>query len=70
MICRYFVFFILFSVFGWIFETVYGMLYTGEWENRGFLYGPICPIYGTGAVSIIAVCDFISLITGGYELRW
>ena len=70
MICRYFVFFIIFSIFGWVFETVYGMLYTGEWENRGFLYGPICPIYGTGAVSIIAVCDALSTLTGGYELKW
>ncbi|MCR5786029.1 MAG: putative ABC transporter permease [Eubacterium sp.] len=70
MICRLFVFFMIFSVFGWIFETVYGMLYTGKWENRGFLYGPICPIYGTGAVGIIVVYEMLGKITGGYNLKW
>ena len=47
---RYFVWFILYSFMGWAFETLYCTVTTGKWANRGFLYGPICPIYGVGAV--------------------
>lgn len=37
---------------GWIYETLYCTIKSGKWENRGFLYGPVCPIYGTGAIAI------------------
>ncbi len=47
--------FTLYSVIGWIYETFYCTVKTGKWENRGFLFGPVCPIYGTGAVAIILV---------------
>lgn len=69
MICRYFVFFMAFSVCGWAFETIYGMLYTGKWENRGFFYGPICPIYGTGAVSITFIYEQFLQKFHGFDLQ-
>ena len=37
---------------GWIYETLFCTIKSGKWENRGFLFGPACPIYGTGAVAI------------------
>lgn len=37
---------------GWIYETLFCTVKRGKWENRGFLFGPACPIYGTGAVAI------------------
>lgn len=52
---RYFVLFIIYSVMGWIYETTLCTIKDKQWENRGFLLGPVCPIYGTGAVAISAV---------------
>ena len=40
---------------GWIYETLFCTIKTGEWDNRGFLFGPVCPIYGTGTVTIITI---------------
>lgn len=49
-ISYYFVYFLVISVIGWIYETLLTIFTKGRWENRGFLFGPLCPIYGTGAV--------------------
>lgn len=61
LISRYFVWFILFSVLGWMFETTYCTIKEGEWRNRGFLYGPLCPIYGSASVTLIALSDFLNI---------
>lgn len=42
--------FLFFSFLGWVWETVYCTIKTGHWSNRGFLYGPVCPIYGAGCL--------------------
>ena len=47
--------FIVFSLLGWIYETIYTVIVTKKWDKRGFLFGPICPIYGVGAVTAIWV---------------
>ena len=44
--------FLFYSFGGWLFESIYMIIKEGIWENRGFLFGPICPIYGTGAMAI------------------
>lgn len=49
IICRYFVYFIIYSFLGWIYETFYCTVHEKAWENRGFLYGPCIPLYGVGA---------------------
>ncbi len=49
IICRYFVYFIIYSFLGWIYETCYCTIHEKAWENRGFLYGPCIPLYGVGA---------------------
>lgn len=67
-ISRWFVLFILYSVLGWIYETTFCTIKGGKWENRGFLYGPLCPIYGAGAASLLAVMEAIS--NTGFEYRW
>ena len=41
-----------------------------KWENRGFLYGPLCPIYGAGGVAITAIADFISVHTDATFTWW
>ena len=59
IISRYFVWFIVYSFLGWCFETVYCTATQRQWANRGFLYGPICPIYGCGAVSISIIIELL-----------
>ena len=44
---------------GWIYESIYCTIRAKKWENRGFLYGPLCPIYGAGGVAITAIADLI-----------
>ena len=52
-IWRIFAYFIIYSVIGYIIETVFGMVTKGVIESRqSFLYGPFCAIYGLGAVNI------------------
>ena len=53
----YFFVFIIASVFGWIMELCYSSVTMGRLNIPGFLYGPWCPIYGTGAVIIMSMCD-------------
>ncbi|MDO5559471.1 MAG: putative ABC transporter permease [Oscillospiraceae bacterium] len=45
-----FFFFSFWSVFGWFMEVIDRTLETGGFENRGFLNGPFCPIYGFGVL--------------------
>ena len=53
-IWRILAYFIVYSVIGYIVETLYGIITKGVWESRqSFLYGPFCGIYGLGAVIMI-----------------
>lgn len=45
----YVVYFIVLSFIGYIYECTAMTMWSGKWDNRGFLYGPIIPIYGFGA---------------------
>ena len=47
-------YFVLFSFVGWILETLFCLYTLHYFTKRGFLYGPICPIYGWGALLLIA----------------
>lgn len=38
---------------GWCVEVCYMTLETGEYQNRGFLNMPICPIYGFGVLMVV-----------------
>ena len=49
----YFIYFIIFAFIGWLIETAYSFYSLGHFTKRGFLYGPLCPIYGWGAIILI-----------------
>ena len=49
----YIFYFFIFSFLGWLLETTYSFIVLGHFVNRGFLYGPLCPIYGWGALILI-----------------
>ncbi|MGB4661656.1 MAG: putative ABC transporter permease, partial [Mobilitalea sp.] len=53
----YYVFyiFILYSVGGWIYESTLVSVQKKSFINRGFLTGPVIPIYGCGALAVYLV---------------
>ena len=55
IICAYFFTFVIYSVAGWVLETLLYLIRDKKVVKRGFLFGPVCPIYGTGAVLCTAV---------------
>ena len=46
-------YFFVYALLGWCAEVCYAALRTGHFVNRGFLNGPVCPIYGVGVVVVI-----------------
>lgn len=42
--------FLIYSILGWCVESIYMSFCEKRLVNRGFIFGPICPIYGFGAV--------------------
>ena len=48
-----FAYFIIYAFVGWVCEDLYCGIPAKKFINRGFLYGPYCPIYGVGAVCVI-----------------
>ena len=49
----YILYFFILAFLGWCMETIYGFIVLGHFIKRGFLYGPLCPIYGYGALILI-----------------
>jgi len=47
--------FMAYGFLGWLMESTYVSLKSHHWVNRGFLKGPICPIYGVGALLILLI---------------
>lgn len=45
--------FFVYAFLGWCTEVSYAALRTGKFVNRGFLNGPVCPIYGCGVVVVL-----------------
>ena len=46
-------FFFIYSFIGWVWESCYVSVRKRRWVNRGFLHGPMLPIYGSGALVIL-----------------
>ncbi|MEG0026386.1 MAG: putative ABC transporter permease [Bacilli bacterium] len=49
----FFLFFMIGSIVGWIYEVIFYLIQDHQFYNRGFLYGPYLPIYGYGTVLMI-----------------
>lgn len=50
---QWLLFFFIYSFIGWIWESCYVSARKRQWVNRGFLHGPMLPIYGSGALVIL-----------------
>ena len=53
MLYRFIWIFFIYAFLGWCTEVSYAALVTGKFVNRGFLNGPVCPIYGFGVVIVL-----------------
>ena len=53
------VIFFMFAFLGWVWESIYCTAKDRKWANRGFLYGPICPIYGCGGIIGLFACNLV-----------
>lgn len=52
---KLFLWFLFYSFAGWVYESILVSVMEHRPVNRGFLNGPLCPIYGSGAVLAIVV---------------
>ncbi len=62
--------FFIYSFLGWCVEVAFVAVTLGKVENRGFLNGPVCPIYGCGMLGVLAILapireQWILLFLGG-----
>lgn len=72
---KYILMFFIYAITGWIMESTMISIKNKKFVNRGFLVGPICPIYGYGALLVtillkkyqddIVVTFFMSMIICG-----
>ena len=51
----WFLWLMIYSIIGWVYESTICSISQRKLINRGFLNGPYCPIYGTGAVLVLLV---------------
>lgn len=54
---NHFLYFFIYSFGGWVCECIYCSIPAKKFINRGFLYGPYCPIYGFGALLVTLLLD-------------
>ena len=52
-ITRLILYFVIYSFLGWVLETCFCSIKARRLVPRGFLYGPVCPIYGVGVCMMI-----------------
>ncbi len=62
-------YFMIYSFAGWLLEEIYHAVNKGIIVNRGFLNGPLCPVYGFGALSIFVMSDLIGQEGSGEQIE-
>ena len=65
--------FFVYVFLGWCAEVAYAAVHNGKFVNRGFLNGPVCPIYGVGMLVVVTLLwglrhNLILLILGSAGL--
>jgi len=59
--------FLVYSFVGWLWETPYVSLKQKKWINRGFLRGPIIPIYGFAIVTVVLSMAYLDVFLSSVE---
>ena len=52
-------FFLIYSFAGWVIEVIFHVVVGGKIINRGFLNGPVCPVYGFGMISVLLIYNLV-----------
>ena len=52
--------FLIYSFLGWCVEVSFVAVTSGRVVNRGFLNGPVCPIYGVGMLGALVLLEPVS----------
>lgn len=52
--------FFLFAFLGWVLEVIYAYFRHKKFVNRGFLKGPLCPVYGIGMTGMVVLSNLIN----------
>ncbi len=63
IIAQCFVEFIFYSFLGWVWESIYCTAQEKKWADRGFLFGPICPIYGSCVVIVSLLFKYVPFLS-------
>ncbi|SDB34134.1 putative ABC transporter permease [Butyrivibrio sp. INlla16] len=63
IIAKYFVEFLFYSFLGWVWESIYCTAKEKKWADRGFLFGPVCPIYGSCVVATSVVFSYFKVLS-------
>ncbi len=50
-----FLYFLIYSFIGWIIEVIAVYVNKRKFVNRGFLFGPYCPVFGFGALILLLI---------------
>lgn len=69
-VARYFLLVMALSFIGWVFETVYMLVATGKFSDRGFLSLPFCPIYGCSIIAIYFLIDTPNKKSGVGKIKY
>lgn len=59
--------FVIYSILGWLVESIYMSICNKKLTNRGFMFLPFCPIYGFGAT---IGCILLSPLVGNVILLY
>ncbi|MCR4909129.1 MAG: putative ABC transporter permease [Lachnospiraceae bacterium] len=54
----------IYSVVGWMIEVSFHAVTLGKAVNRGFLNGPLCPVYGCGVIMVLSALNIAGSIFG------
>ena len=54
-IVQWICFFFIYGFLGWCYESAYVSIKHKQWVNRGFVRGPLLPLYGSGAILLLFV---------------
>ncbi len=60
ILCQLILMFFVYGFLGWTCECLYCSIPAKKFINRGFLLGPICPVYGIGALLVIGILSPVS----------